>query len=72
MDIRLSTALIIKRGSLFLVGRIPYSTEYRWSISPYDAWHTRDRDAAKYVARKTGGDLWLFNRVVGQLRETAF
>jgi hypothetical protein len=24
------------------------------------------------VARKTGGDLWLFNRVVGQLREMAF
>lgn len=72
MDVRLSTALIIKRGSLFLVGKILYSTEYRWSISPYDAWHTRDRDVAKYVARKTGGDLWLFNRVVGQLRETAF
>ena len=70
MDIRLSTVLIIKRGSQFLVGRIPYSLEYRWSNSPYDAWRTRERDSARTVARCVGGDLWLFNPVVGQLRET--
>ena len=69
MDIRLSTVLIVKRGSQFLVGRIPYSLEYRWSDSPYDAWRTRERDSARTVARRVGGDLWLFNPVVGQLHE---
>lgn len=67
--IRKATVMIIKRGAEFLVGRIPYSVELRWSQSPYDAWKTRDRESAKKVARKTGGDIWLFNPVVGQLRE---
>ena len=69
MDIREQTHLIVKRGDGFLVGRILYSSEYRWSGSPWDAWMTRDWEAAKYWARKTGGDLWLFNPVAGQLRE---
>ena len=69
MNIRKCTVLIIKRGSMFLVGRIPYSLEFRWSSSPYDAWKTRERDKAEKVARVIGGDLWLFNPVVGQLRE---
>ena len=70
MNVRKCTVLIIKRGSQFLVGRIPYSMEYRWSDSPYDAWQTRERETASTVARRVGGDLWLFNPVVGQLRET--
>lgn len=69
MDIRRRTCLIIKRGSMFLVGKILYSHEYRWSISPYDAWQTRDRVIAENVAKKCGGDLWLFNPIAGQLRE---
>ena len=69
MDIRKSTVLIIKRGAEFLVGRIPYSMEFRWSGSPYDAWSTRVREQAEAVARVTGGDLWLWNPVAGQLRE---
>ena len=69
MDIRLSTVLIVKRGSQFLVGRIPYSLEYRWSDSPYDAWKTRSAETAKKVAHLLGGDLWLFNPPTGQLRE---
>ena len=69
MNIRKCTVLIIKRGSMFLVGRIPYSRELRWSISPYDAWKTRERETAEKVARVIGGDLWLFNPVVGQLHE---
>lgn len=68
-EIRKATAIIIKRGAEFLVGRIPYSTELRWSRSPYDAWRTRSRESAKKVARLTGGDQWLFNPIVGQLRE---
>lgn len=69
MDIRKCTVLIVKRGSMFLVGKIPYSAEFRWSDSAYDAWRTRNREKAEAVARLTGGDLWLWNPIVGQLRE---
>ena len=67
--IRRATVLVVRRGVEYLVGRIPYSLELRWSRSPYDAWSTRDRETAMKVARRTGGDIWLFNPVVGQLRE---
>jgi hypothetical protein len=69
MNIRESTCLIIKRGSEFLVGRVLYSNKFRWSIYPWDAWKTRNRTRAENAARTTGGDLWLFNPVAGQLRE---
>ena len=69
MNIRLCTVLIIKRGAEFLVGRIPYSLEFRWSTSPYDAWRTRNREQAAAVAGLLGGDLWLFNPIVGQIKE---
>lgn len=67
--IRQATVLIVRRGAEYLVGRIPYSLEFRWSRSPYDAWNTREKDKAQKVARMLGGDLWLFNPVSGQLRE---
>jgi hypothetical protein len=54
---------------MFLVGRIIFSHELRWSKSPWDAWITRDRSAAQRVARNVGGDLILFNPVAGQIRE---
>lgn len=69
MNVRLCTVLIIKRGAEYLVGRIPYSMELRWSRSPYDAWKTRERETAAKVARRVGGDLWLWNPISGQLRE---
>ena len=69
MNIRKQTCLIIKRGREYLVGTILYSTDLRWSRSPWDAWRTRDREKAEKLARVTGGDLWLFNPVAGQLRE---
>ena len=68
-DIRRCTVVIIKRGAEFLVGRIPYTTELRWSRSPYDAWNTWKKKSAQAVADIVGGDLWLFNPIVGQLRE---
>lgn len=68
MNIRQKTRLIIRRGPDYLVGRILYTTEFRWSGSPWDAWWTRDREEAERIARRTGGDLWLFNPVAGQLR----
>ena len=69
MDIRKATGLIIQRGTRYLVGTIIYSTDLRWSDSPWDAWITRDRDAARRVASRVGGELMLFNPIAGQIRE---
>ena len=71
MDIRKMTALIVRRGPMFLVGRKMMSREYRWSDSPWDAWRTRNRTVADAVAFVVGGELMLFNPVAGQLREVA-
>ena len=66
-DIRRQTSLIVRRGNEYLVG---YSGIFlRWSISPYDAWKTRNRRAAKMVAEKVGGRLVLFNPIIGQKRD---
>ena len=67
-DIRKKTCLIIQRSGQYLVGRILYSTDLRWSGSPYDAWMTRNREQAERVARRTGGNVMLFNPVVKQIR----
>lgn len=69
MDIRRETGIILKRGALFLGGMIAGTNEFRWRQSPYDAWITRNREAAERVARRAGCDLWLFNPIAGQLRE---
>ena len=71
-DIRRKTGLIIKRGPEYLVGRILGTNDLKWSTSPWDAWRTRDREAAENVARVTGGDLWLFIPVAGQIRAAVF
>ena len=67
-DIRKQTAIIIRKNGEYLVGTILYSTDLRWSNSPYEAWRTRDRDKAAEIARKTGGVMMLFNPIVNQLR----
>ena len=54
---------------MYLVGTILYSTDLRWSDSCWDAWRTRDREAARRVAQRVGGELMLFNPVAGQIRE---
>lgn len=72
MNIREQTCLIIRRGPVFLVGRILYSTEYRWSDSAWDAWRTRRWEKAERIAQRTGGEIWLFNPVAGQLREARY
>ena len=69
MDIRRQTGLIIRKGTEYLVGTILYSTDLRWSRSPWDAWITRRKDAAERVAGKVGGEIMLFNPVAGQIRE---
>ena len=67
-DIRKKTGLIIRKGSEYLVGAILYSTDLRWSSSPWDAWITRNTEAARRVAEKVGGEMVLFNPVAGQKR----
>lgn len=64
-DIRLRTKLIIRRGNQWLVGR-GITGDLVFSTSRYDAWWTRDRNDAADVARMVGGDVWLFNSVIGE------
>lgn len=67
-DIRKKTGIIIRKNSEYLVGTVLYSMETRWSISPYDAWRTRDREQAARIARITGGVMVLFNPVAFQMK----
>ena len=71
-DIRGQTKLIIKRGNEYLVGLVMGGPELRWSTCPWDAWWTRNPEEAQQVARKTGGDVWLFNPVAGTARESTY
>lgn len=64
--IRRKTCIIIRKGNEFLVGTILWSTDLRWSRSPYDAWSTRDRGDAERVARAVGGEMVLFNPIVNR------
>lgn len=67
-DIRKKTCVIVRKNGEYLVGRILYSQDLRWSGSPYEAWRTRDRGKAEEVARKVGGITVLFNPIVKQMR----
>jgi hypothetical protein len=69
MDIRVATGIIIEKDGEYLVGTILFSTDLRWSASPWDAWITRRREQALRVAEKVGGNRILFNPVAGQIRE---
>lgn len=69
MDIRELTQIIIRKGHEYLMGTIMGGPDLRWTTSPWEAWGTRDREAAEAVAEKVGGELWLFNPVAGQLQE---
>ncbi|MBO7663643.1 MAG: hypothetical protein J6U01_09760 [Clostridia bacterium] len=68
MDIRRATCIIIRKDGEYLVGTILYSTDLRWSWSPYDAWRTRRKEDAERVAGKVGGEMVLFNPIVRQMR----
>ena len=68
MDIRRETSLIVRKDGEYLVGKVLYSEELRWSKSPYDAWKTRIRASAKSIRDKTGGEILLWNPIVGQIR----
>lgn len=64
-DLRKRTTIVIEKDGKYLVG---FNFFLRWSVSPYDAWNTRNREAAQMVADKIGGRMVLFNPVVNQLR----
>ncbi len=67
-DIRLQTVLIIKKDNYYLVGR-NITGNIIWRQDYSDAWRTRVRAAARSIAEKTGGEIYLFNPVVCQLRK---
>ena len=67
-DVRRATRLIIRKNGEYMVGRILYSRELRWSTSPNDAWWTRDMEKAEDMARKLGGIVVMYNPVVNQIR----
>ena len=69
MDVRLATCLIIRKGHEYLVGRSRMTGELIWKTARWDAWSTRDRKAAETVVKNTGGELILFNRETGDIRE---
>lgn len=62
------TGLVVRRDGEFLQCLDMYY-KLRWSTSPYDAWITRDVEDARSVADKVGGELCLFNPIVGSLKE---
>lgn len=68
MDIRTKTCIIIRKDGEYLVGTVLYSTDLRWSASPYDAWQTRRKEDAQRVAGKVGGEMVLFNPIVKQMK----
>ena len=65
MDIRKKTTLVVEKDGEYLTGM---SMFLRWSLSPYDAWMTRNIEHARMVADKVGGRLMLFNPIVCQIR----
>ena len=67
-DINRFTRAIVRRNGEYLVGRILYSKDLRWSRNIYDAWQTRNVEEAEAWARKTGGITMLFNPVSGKSR----
>ena len=60
--------VIIRKNGKYLVGRILWTSDLRWSDSPHDAWRTRDREKAESLARQVDGITMLFNPAAGQLR----
>jgi len=66
MDIRKKTCIVIRKNGEYLVGKILWSEDLRWSGNIYDAWRTRRMEKAREIARRTGGIMVLFNPVVNQ------
>ena len=68
-EIRRKTCIIIRKDGEYLVGTILYSTDLRWSPSPFDAWRTRRKEDAEREAGKVGAELVLFNPILNSKKE---
>lgn len=68
-DIRLQTVLIIRKGNNYLIARCPLTGRLIWRQDYSDAWRTRIIAKAKSIADKTGGEVYLFNPIVCQMRK---
>ena len=68
-DIRLKTVLIVRKGNYYLVGRNMMTGRLMWRQDYSDAWRTRIRANARSIAEKTGGEIYLFNPIVCQMRK---
>lgn len=67
-ELRRQTCIIIRKHGEYLMGASIWTSEPRWCASMYDAWRTRNKEAAKRMARPTGGVMVLFNPIVGQTK----
>ena len=67
-EIRKHTCIIIRRNGEYLLGKKWMTEDLLWTWSAYDAWRTRDREAAEAVARVLGGEMVLFNPVIGKTK----
>lgn len=69
-DIREKTCLIIRKGKEYLVARVVWSSsELKWSTSAWEAWSTRSREKAEKVAELTGGEIMMFNPIIGRVQK---
>ena len=68
-DIRLYTRLIIRKDGEYLVAVQIETKKLVWSKSPWDAWWTRTKWQAVRVADRINGEIFLFNPVLGQIKQ---
>lgn len=66
--IRSKTCVVIRRNGEYLRGKDMLTRKPMWSGSIYDAWHTRDMEEARELARKLGGITVLFNPILRQTK----
>lgn len=69
MNIRRKTCLIVRKDGKYFVAYCPMTQRLKWSESIYDAWRTRDKNAAIRASRILGGVPVLFNPIVGQIAD---
>ena len=67
-ELRKHTCIVIRKQGEYLMDACIWTSEPRWGISVYDAWRTRNKEAAQRIARVTGGVMVLFNPIVGQTK----
>ncbi len=69
MDIKANTALVIRKGDLYVQTESAVIGGTIWSPHAYDAMRTRNVHKAIETANAVGGEIWLFNPIACQLRK---